>query len=313
MSISDRTDVFPDDAIFDILAANPDELKEDTLISFLENKEDPLPDYMISILQQLALTNTTYKAVLLNEMAHYYSSKIQAAKSIVHSILADSIVDQVDFRNWLDNMENIEADKQIIASFLTENDTTNALGLLNILPVLYELDGNELDKFNNYKDLLLVQLGWKYQGKTIFNLDSTDISLLAYYADSTTADASYSAKNILSFAYGYDYCECLSFTDSLYFKSANAFADHAIRKNALSIIASPNPASTWVAFDYKLVFDKSEGLIRIFDINGRDIKTFEVTGKQGQQLWDTRSVIPGVYIYTISTNGFSKSGKVIIK
>ncbi|PIY33127.1 MAG: hypothetical protein COZ08_05745, partial [Bacteroidetes bacterium CG_4_10_14_3_um_filter_42_6] len=57
---ADKTDVFTESALFDILAANPDELKKDTLISYLENKEEPLPDYMIDLLKQLA-GGTTYK------------------------------------------------------------------------------------------------------------------------------------------------------------------------------------------------------------------------------------------------------------
>ena len=171
MAMSDRTDVLPDDAIFDILAANPEELKEDTLISYLENKENPLLDYMINILKQLAYTNTTYKTILLNDMEYYYGQNMQAAKSIIHSIISDSIIDQEDYRNWLDNMSCLSADKQIIASYLSENDTTSAIQLLNILHAIYDLEGDELDDYNNYKDLLLIQLTWKSQGKTIFNLD----------------------------------------------------------------------------------------------------------------------------------------------
>lgn len=313
MNISDRTDVFPDDVLFDILAANPDELKEDTLISYLENKEDPLPDYMINILKQLAYTNTTYKTILINDMAYYYGKKMQAAKSIVHSILSDSVVDQTDFRNWLDNMECIEADKQIVASYLSENDTVNAISLLGLIPSLYELEGDGLDDFNDYKDLLLIQLSWKNQGKTIFDLDSTDILTLEYYADNTTGDASSNAKNILSFAYNYYYCDCLSSNDSTYFKSASS-SSYPIHTNfGISVFANPNPASTWAAFDYTLANDESIGIINITDITGKEVTAFDINGKQGQLVWDTRTVKPGVYIYTMTSSGSSTSGKLIIK
>lgn len=313
MTMSDRTDVFPDDAIFDILAANPDELKEGTLISYLENKEDPLPDYMISILKQLALTNTTYKTVLLNDMAKYMGNKNQATKSIIHSILSDSIVDKSDLRGWLGNFESVETDKQIISSYLEDNDTANAIALLNIIPALYELEGNELVEFNDYKDLLMTRLSWKNIGKTIYDLDSADIALLEFYADNSTGDASITAKNILSFAYGYYYCNCLSYTDSLYYKSDTYNSNKLNYNDVISIVASPNPASLWVAFDYKLISDNSVGKIKITNISGNLVAEFEVNGKQGQQLWDTRVVGSGVYIYTLISEGFSTSGKVVIK
>lgn len=313
MNMSDRTDVFPDDVLFDILSANPDELKEDTLISYLENKEDPLPAYMINILEQLAYTNSTYKTILINDMTYYYGKKMQAAKDIIHSILFDSIVDQNDYRNWLDNMESIEADKQIIASYLSVNDTVNALSLLNLIPQLYNLEGDALSEFDDYKDLLLIQLAWKNQGKTIFNLDSTDILTLEYYADNTMGDASHSAKNILSFAYNHFYCDCLNSNDSAYYKTSSSPVNPVYINSMISITVTPNPVSTWAAFNYKLVNNESTGNIRIADISGKEISMFKITGKQGQQIWDTRRIKPGVYIYTLTSSGYSVSGKLVIK
>ncbi|MBK7031451.1 MAG: hypothetical protein IPH45_20660 [Bacteroidales bacterium] len=45
--VADKTDIFTEAVIFDILAANPDELKKEELFQYLENKENPLPTYMI--------------------------------------------------------------------------------------------------------------------------------------------------------------------------------------------------------------------------------------------------------------------------
>lgn len=313
MLMSDRTDVLPDDAIFDILAANPDELKKDTLISYLENKEDPLPEYMINILKQLAYTNTTYKTVLLNNMDYYNGKKMQAAKSIIHSILSDSIINQVDYRNWLDNMSCLSADKQIIASYLSENDTTSAVQMLNILPTIYDLEGDKLVEYNNYMNLTLTQLSWSNQGKTIFSLDSNDIAVLENYAYNTTGSASYSARNILSAGYNYYFCDCLNSNDSTYTKSATAPSTMQNQSFGIDITASPNPASAWTAFDFSMFSNESNGLITVSDINGIEIAKFNISGKRGQHVWDTRNIKPGIYIYTISSAGSSKSGKLVIR
>lgn len=314
MAMSDRTDVLPDNAIFDILAANPDELKKDTLISYLENKEDPLPDYMINILKQLAYTNTTYKTILLDDLETYYGQKMQSAKSIIHSMLHDSIVDQTDYRNWLDNMTCLSADKQIIASYLSEGDTTNAFQLLNIIPSFYELSGDELVDFNSYKDLITLQISWKNQGKTIFELDSSDVIALENYAYNTTGSASYSAKNILSKALDYTFCDCLGSNDTAYMKSTDINIEISDDESfGIDINVNPNPANTWAVFNYRMCTDKSVGFISISDISGKEIKKFNISGKYGQQIWDTRGVKPGVYIYMYYSDNYSKSGKLIIK
>ncbi len=313
MAMSDRTDVLPNDIIFEILSANPDELKKDTLISYLENKEEPLPDYMINILKQLAYTTTTYKTILLNDMDYYFTRKMQAAKSIIHSIISDSIVDQQDYRNWLDNMSCLSADKQIVASYLFEDDTTSALQLLNIIPSNYNLDGDELTEYNDYKEMILLQLAWKNQGKSILSLDSSDISLLEHYAYNTTGSASYSAKNILTAGYNYYFCDCLSGIDTAGMKSINTSGVIQNINFDVDITVNPNPASNWASFNFILFSDKSTGVISVTDINGKEVYKFEVSGKQGIKIWATKNVKPGIYIYTLTSQGSSKSGKLVIQ
>jgi len=43
-----------------------------------------------------------------------------------------------------------------------------------------------------------------------------------------------------------------------------------------------------------------------------DLQKFILTEEQGQQVWDTRLVKSGVYIYTVLSNGLSKTGKIVI-
>ena len=101
--------------------------------------------------------------------------------------------------------------------------------------------------------------------------------------------------------------------DTAYTKTAVTFTDPSNQFFGIEIIATPNPAKTWTAFDYTLVSDKCTGLITISDINGKEVVHFNISGKQGQQVWDTRNIVPGVYIYTISSLGSKKSGKLIIQ
>ena len=314
METSDRTDVFPDDVLFDILAANPDELKEDTLLSYLENKEDPLPDYMISMLRDLAIGNITYKTILKNQMADHYSRKMQAAQDIVRSILNDSVLDVTDYRNWLDNMSCLEADKQIISSYLSEDDTASAMTLMNMIPDLYELEGEDLDDFNDYEDLVLMQLNWKQNGKNLFELDSTDIAALEVYANGCSGSAMSMARSILSYAYNYNFCDCLALNDSSYYKSSHGSKWNSLNNTYGPVVkVEPNPADTWVAFNYELSSKESVGYLKISSISGEQIQQFVLYGKKGQQIWDTRTVNPGVYLYTLISNGLKSTGKIVIK
>jgi hypothetical protein len=78
------------------------------------------------------------------------------------------------------------------------------------------------------------------------------------------------------------------------------------------ITVYPNPASQWVAFNYALPANAKQEEIKITDAKGAMITSFTVTGSQGQQIWDTRSLKSGVYFYTLSVGEFTKSGKIVI-
>jgi len=80
----------------------------------------------------------------------------------------------------------------------------------------------------------------------------------------------------------------------------------------LEITATPNPARVYVAFNYQLPESKPEGIISISDMAGKEIQRFAVSGKQGQQVWDIRTIKLGVYLYTLTSGGLQKTGKVVI-
>lgn len=311
-NMSDRTDVFPDDVLLEILSANPDELSRDTLLQYLEQKEDPLPGYMIDILEQAA-GGVTYKTILEREMAEYHAGKVSAAQYIIRSILNDSIMNTTDYQNWLDNLESLSTDKQIIASYLNQGDTSSALALLDLLPGLYNLQGDRFIEYSDYKDLLIHLINWKYSGKSFFSLDSTDIDTLENYAYNKKGTARMMARNILTYAYNYNFCDCMHINDSTYYKieeqTINKMQNSTI---GLKLVVEPNPAKSWIALNYQIPYVNEVGHIYISDITGQRIKQFTVYGKQGQEVWDIRWLKSGVYIYNFVSNGFAISGKIIV-
>jgi hypothetical protein len=83
--------------------------------------------------------------------------------------------------------------------------------------------------------------------------------------------------------------------------------------NGMYITVMPNPASTWAAFEYKLPAQAQEALLQITDTQGKNVTSFALKAKQGQQLWDIRDVKKGTYFYILKAGNQSKSGKLIIQ
>jgi len=308
---ADKTEVFTEAALFDILAANPDELKKEELMKYLEEKEDPLPAYMIDILRSVA-TGTTYKTVLQQQMARYNRSKTRAAHDIIRSNLNDSVSNNIELRNWLDNLGGLSADRQIIATYVQDGNLNSAYTLANILPQLYMLAGDELTEHNYFIDILSLHDTLSRQGRNIFQLDSNEIAALVIIADSSNSIAGTQARSILEAAYDYHYTNCPNIDSTAGYKNRRINMDALIKVYGIDISVKPNPAKQWAAFDYKLPEGKNLATITIRDVTGKIVEVLQVHGQQGQKLWDTRQIDHGVYIYTLEVAGIRKSGKIVI-
>jgi len=92
---------------------------------------------------------------------------------------------------------------------------------------------------------------------------------------------------------------------------------YGISKNTLNnpVTVYPNPANQYTTLSYELFSAHPQTFLRLTDINGREIITFTIgENYQGQQLWDTREVKPGVYLYHLMQNNKQiASGKVIVQ
>ncbi|MCF8303141.1 MAG: S8 family peptidase [Bacteroidales bacterium] len=311
MTAADKTDVLPESVIFEILSANPDELKKEELIYYLEEKEDPLPDYMINILREMA-AGTTYKTALLAQMAEYNRIKIRAAHDMIRSILNDTVSNYSEFRSWLDNIGGLKADMQIIETFLAENNYSDAIALAEMLPVNYNLEGAELIEHNTYLEMLNFRISLEQQNMSILELDSADINLLEVWAVNNKGMAGSWAKGILESFYDHHFCECLNVDTSQGFKYSNNYSNRIGKSIGFNIQVAPNPAKLWTEFIYTLPVNASKGMVKISDATGKIVYTFRLTGKKGKHIWDTSKIKNGLYFYTVNVNGEIKSGRLVI-
>jgi len=313
MAMSDRTDVFPDAVLLEILSANPEELRKEELISYLEDKENPLPEYMIDILMQVA-NGSSYKSVLQNQMAMYHHGYVNAAQDIIRSLQHDRITDFVQLRYWLDNIGGYEMDKQIIFTYMEEGDYTSVQSLLNTMPSIYELEGDQLLAYNDYHTMVTLQVQLAQQQRNIHQLTSTELATIINLADHGMGSGKYSARSILEYAYNIYYFDRPSLPENIGLKTVKPIDQEEWAKAlGLEISVDPNPASQWAEFTWQLPPAETKGLISITDIAGKTISIISISGNQGKQVWDTREVNSGVYICTLSLGKLVASTKLIVK
>jgi hypothetical protein len=308
---ADKTDVFTESALFDILAANPDELKKEELIKYLEDKDNPLPGYMIDILRQVA-TGMTYKTALQRQMSIYNQNKTRVSNDMIRSILNDTVPDINGLRAWFDNRGGMSADKQIISSYLEEGNYGAALALANTLPEFYHLKGDDITEHGYYMEMLNLMIILAQERRTTADLKGSERETVSMIAANSRNDAGAEAKSILEANFGQHFVNCPELEGAAAYKSGGANLNALSQVYNVGITVKPNPAKEWAAFDYTLPGDESTATITITDASGKNVETLEINGKQGQKLWDTRKIYSGVYLYTMKVDGFTKTGKIVI-
>jgi hypothetical protein len=308
---ADKTNVLPDPILFEILAANPDELRSDELMNYLQSKTNPLPDYMIEMLSEIA-ADTTHKTTLELALSKYKTASSRSAHSLIRNILQDTVLDLTNLRNWLDNQHSITTDYQIIDSWLQEKNTSSALALLNLIPQLYTLDSIGIVEYNYYKNLKIWQADLINQNIDICDLDSTQIAFVQNIATNSQDLAGLQASNLLDFAYGVKYINCPPSPDGPVKQKIGNKGDLLNKIYQPRVTVLPNPSNDWVAFSYQIFKGEYNSSIRISNLNNEVIKNIPLNGYQGQVVMDTREIPSGMYIYTLINGPFSKSGKLSI-
>ena len=311
---ADRTDVLPESVLFEILSANPEELRKQDLMQHLETKDQPLPDYMLSILRQIS-NGSSAKTALLSQKAQHFAAKTKAAQKMIISIKNEEELDIVALRNWLGNLESLETDKQIVATYLYQDDYANANALLEMIPDLYDLQGEKLDEFNDYVDLLDIQIGLKQQNRNIFMLTEPEKSQLLDLAENSTGDARSGARSILSFVYGNQYCDCITPIEGGNKSSYSSYVysnEDMAKALGFSISLKPNPAIVHTSVDYILPLSVEQAELQLINAEGKIVWTSKVSGVQGQITIDIRSFKSGAYIFRLLSEEYSISESLII-
>lgn len=311
--VADKTEVFTEAAIFDILAANPDELKNKELIEYLEQKEIPLPDYMIDILKQVA-AGTTYKTVLQMQMARLSHLKARAAQDMLRSILADESLDMNQLRNWLHNLGGLGAERQIVASFAQEGRFDDAYALAQTLPQVYALEDEALEEHNRFVAMLQMQQQLQAENRDIEHLTEIETAMINDFAVSDAGLAGALARSIVETRDGQPLANCPSLQSEASYKTGAVVNPGLLGESfGLSLSVKPNPANSWTAFDFTLPEGASEARIEITSPAGVVIHSLQLSGSRGQKLFDSRKLSPGVYNCSLIAGGFSQTVKLIIQ
>lgn len=74
----------------------------------------------------------------------------------------------------------------------------------------------------------------------------------------------------------------------------------------------PNPTKEYVSFQYAGQEFNNKARVEIFNSYGEKLENLVFYESVEQKIWDCRNTRPGIYFYIFTTNGYVKTGKIII-
>ncbi|NVN95467.1 MAG: hypothetical protein HXX18_09320 [Bacteroidetes bacterium] len=307
--------ILPQAMVLEICLANPDGTRSKEFIEFLgERIPNPLPQYMLDLI--VANWNAkTARTLLEGSLADVSSKMAVISDLLISNSMLDTITYRDEARSWLMRRGNISDYYSLAESYIESNEFANASYYLNQIPALFRLTEEQQKEQENFSNYNTFRQNIAESNRDILQLESSEIETLQQIANNNTGRSSVLAQNILCF--GYQLCVDYSPADGeggqLKFTKPEKTAKEVINSAYNKITVTPNPANVYVAFTWELPLLESDAVLIITDVNGKSIEQKTITTKNGQWIWDTRTIKRGAYLYEIKTdNERLGNGKIVI-
>jgi Papain family cysteine protease/Secretion system C-terminal sorting domain len=296
-----KEEVLPNVMIRDLLVANPKAPKSDQIMVKLDERSEPMPDYMMGQIMN-GLTTIGAKEKLEARRNHWDKGAYAAFNEITRLYLSDTtIVNQSDsLIAFLQSIQKPFAEYRLAMEYLKQSNFTaanNVIGSMQTTGYLEETRLSYVDYFNIMESL-------SASGKTISQMDSTDIDNLLAIANNNYPLISTYARNTLVVADKLDYTEPLllpAIYKASYIDYPKVPLSGEAGKSSLRVF--PVPAKDYCIVEYQLPENLKVASIQLYDINGRLLMNFEVSERKDQQFISLEKIHSGLYTICLFADG----------
>ncbi len=289
----------------EICVANPEATQKDGFIKWAEYDANyPLPAYAIASIRA-SWDVKTYRFTLEAQMAEKHTNMTQAVNHLLYLYRTDSAHADPDSLRWVWQQLRTNAARYAEAGLLMgQGRLSEARAVLVAMPSEKgQMPAEEVERQRmlDYVDLFIVA---KNDGRNAYRLVGQEVDDLETLVGVEYDRPAVWGSNLLCAIYGR--CRAPYTGGIVEPKSLRATSDEPIPSGTVTgLQVQPNPASTWVAFNYQVPDNTGLLQLRVRDAGGRVVHSLQAAGTVGQQVWDTRNAAPGVYSVELLREGRS--------
>lgn len=296
----EKDDVLPNAMIRDVLVLNPQSAKSNEIVDMLDERIDPMPDYMMDeIMQGKSVLGA--KELIEKNLSFHSSVKNRAMSNLVHFYKMDTSMFSTRYDsivNVLTSDPSLFSSYTLVSYYFEDDDSTQAFSLLDDIPFSFTLStGGQVD---HVSFCYLVNLQWAL--KHSIQIDSISILSLSELSINERSLAGIYSRNILINQKALSYTEPVFLPNS--FKTSETifpFIPDSIKKDYLRVF--PNPAGNYFIIEYNLEsFNSKQSSIRITNLTGKFIYNRELGDSQNQFVVPTFNFVNGFYMIQLWCN-----------
>ena len=256
--------------------------KNESLLEKIGERSDPMPGYMIAqILQGQSLVSVFEN--LQSQKAFYKQQRSLALNALIKRYLSDTLdpmVSKDSLKVLLEN-ENSKGAKYRLA-FLSLELGAWSMGqlVLNEIPQQFDLTEEELATHQQYTAFYNLLAVLVQQGKSVTEVDSTQIELLLDIEVMQAGKPSVYARNVLLALEQIEYEEPILLPDL--YKSAAVQEERQRIMQSLNehhyLSLFPNPAGDYLIIEHNLEMEPQSVWVNINNIKGECINQDELKG-----------------------------------
>ena len=311
-----QENVLPNAMVRDILVANPQAAKSEDIMAKLDERWEPMPDYMKEEIE----TGSTVIGGREQLEARREGWKQQESflfNRIIGNYLSDTVNPNTitELKTYLQNENTAQAGFILVDLNLHQNDYVGAMQAISTMQANLSLTAYESQQAIDYLTLAGILQG--LQADTIaFNaLDSTNAIPMFTLYNSGENKATAIARDILISAGLLDYQEPINGGDysksgSIEMQTTKPGSSTKHPTDQLSIF--PNPADTYSILEYVLPANISGADIRICTQSGIQVWQQDIKRVRDQIIVDLTGFSTGSYLVTLNTEMKTISSKSLI-
>jgi hypothetical protein len=300
-----KEDVLPNAMIRDIMEANPQSAKKDDLLEALDDRYDPMPDYMMA----QVLEGKNYfgaKELLEAEIQSWQQVRSKAKNELIRQFLLDTnIVNSIDsVIAFLETENDLKSKYDLSFAYWNKRDSANARLTINNIPFQYTLSDDQStvhQLYNNYFEILrqMEDSSWR-----ACELDSSSVQDLFSLMEDGYVDIAAHARGLLVKGGFLNYIETVNIPD--YTKSSRPHyisEDNSSKKPQQDLLRLfPNPAGDYVIAYYDVDSRFKYSVITINDMKGNLLRKYKVNSGINQIVLDLNNLPNGIYVVGLHAN-----------